>query len=225
MRAQGHVDGNPPAPHSADSQISVLLIDDHNVVRTALAQLLALESDICVVGEADNGRDGIALWRRHHPDVGIVDIRMAGMDGVETIQRIRTLDPRARLVVLTSAEASADADRAEAAGAAAYLTKHVAQDDILHVIRQVHAGTAGIRRGVCTTAGPVVTLSPRELVVLQHLRRGDSNAGIGRRLGITEGTVKCHVTQILLKLGATDRAAAVARGFDLGLLRAFTGPT
>lgn len=224
MRAQGHVAGNPPAQHKAHSQITVLLIEDHNVVRTALAQLLSLEPDIHVIGQADNGSDGIALWRRHSPDVGIVDLRMAGMDGLETIKRIRALDPRARLVVLTSAADPADADRAEAAGAAAYLTKHVAQDDILDVIRQVHAGRAGVRRGVCATAGPIVTLSPRELVVLQHLRRGESNACIGRRLGITEGTVKCHVNQILLKLKATDRAGAVARGFDLGLLRAVTDP-
>ena len=210
-----HLAGQRPA-----GAIRVVLIDDHAVVRAGLANLLALERDIQVLAQADNGVDGIALWRRHSPDVGVIDVAMAGMDGIETVRRIRAVDPAARLVMLTSSESHSDADRAHEAGAAAYLTKHVAHDEIVRVIRQVHAGRTGLRMGVRLGAASerADLLSERELLVLRHMRRGESNAEIGLHLGIAERTVKSHVTQILAKLGAPDRAGAVARGFDLGLL-------
>jgi DNA-binding NarL/FixJ family response regulator len=152
--------------------------------------------------------------------VGVIDVLMTGLDGIETLRRIRRIDPRARVVMLTSSEVAADAIRAEEAGAAAYLTKHLDHDRILDVIREVHAGHVGIRLGVRRGgAAPLAEpLSAREITVLKLMRLGESNAEIGRRLGIAERTVKSHITHMLLKLGATDRASAVARGFDLGLL-------
>jgi DNA-binding NarL/FixJ family response regulator len=205
---------------SAGRPIRVVLIDDHAVVRAGLANLIALERDMQVLAQADNGADGIALWQQHRPDVGIVDVAMAGMDGIETVRRIRAADPQARLLMLTSSESLTDATLAQQAGAAAYLTKHVAHDEIVQAIRQVHAGRTGLRMGVRAGVGParMEVLSEREFLVLRHMRRGESNAEIGRHLGIAERTVKSHVTKILIKLGAPDRAGAVARGFDLGLL-------
>ena len=202
-------------------RIRILLIDDHAVLRAGLANLLGLERDLLVVGEADNGPDGVRLWQKCGPHVGIIDISMSGMDGVETTRQIRKVVPGARIVMLTSSETAADAARSFEAGARAYLTKHVAHEEIVAVIRQVHAGRAAIKMGV--RAGPLPPtpdlLSVRELQVLGFLRQGMSNVAIGRRMGIAERTVKTYVTGILTKLNAMDRAGAVARGFDLGLLQ------
>ena len=201
--------------------IRVLLIDDHAVLRAGLANLLSLEDDLEVVGEADNGEEGLRLWPRLAPDVGIIDVSMAGMDGVETVRRIREIAVDARLVMLTSSESAADATRSLAAGAAAYVTKHRPHDEIVAVIREVHAGGTAICRGVRpqVATGAAELLTPRELEVLNFLRQGAGNAEIARGLGVVERTVKAHVTGILTKLHAHDRAGAVARGFDLGLLR------
>lgn len=209
-----------PAPgRRAGSSIGVMLVDDHAVVRSGLANLIGLEPDLRVVAQADNGPAAVELWRRHRPDVGVIDVLMTGIDGIETLRRIRRIDPQARVVMLTSSEVVADAIRAEEAGAAAYLTKHLDHDRILDVIREVHAGRAGIRLGVRRGSRPLAEpLSAREITVLKLMREGESNAEIGRRLGIAERTVKSHITHMLLKLGATDRTSAVARGFDLGLL-------
>jgi DNA-binding NarL/FixJ family response regulator len=210
----------PTPGRRADSSIGVMLVDDHAVVRSGLANLIGLEPDLRVVAQADSGAAAIELWRRHRPDVGVIDVLMTGLDGIETLRRIRRIDPRARAVMLTSSEVVADAIRAEEAGAAAYLTKHLDHDRILDVIREVHAGRAGIRLGV-RRGGPAPLaepLSAREIAVLKLMREGESNAEIGRQLGIAESTVKSHITHMLLKLGASDRTSAVARGFDLGLL-------
>lgn len=205
----------------ATTRIRILLIDDHAVLRAGLANLLALERDLVVVGEADNGEDGVRLWQTCQPHVTIVDVSMTGMDGVETTKRIRRLAHDAKILMLTSSESAADAARSLEAGASAYLTKRVAHDEIVAVIRKVHAGQKSIQIGVHPAPLPPrpELLSTRELEVLGMMRQGRTNIEIGRRLGIAERTVKAHVTAILSKLSASDRAGAVARGFDLGLLK------
>jgi DNA-binding NarL/FixJ family response regulator len=202
-------------------RIRILLIDDHAVLRAGLANLLALERDLVVVGEADNGEAGVKLVPRCQPHVAIIDISMTGMDGVETSKRIRRLAPDVRILMLTSSESAADAARSIDAGASAYLTKRVAHDEIVSVIRKVHAGHKSIQIGVRPASSPPQPglLSLRELEVLRLMRLGNTNLEIGHRLGIAERTVKSHVTAILTKLNASDRAGAVARGFDLGLLK------
>lgn len=202
-------------------RIRVILIDDHAVLRSGLANLLAFERDIAVVGEADSGEEGLRLWRETRPDVAIVDVSMAGMDGIETSRRLRSLSPGARIVILTSSESMIDAARSLEAGAAAYLTKHVGHEEIARVIRQVRGGASGIRKGVrqAPAGGGSAGLTARELEVLNFLRQGATNLEIARHLGRSERTAKAHVTAILVKLGASDRAGAVARGFDLGLLQ------
>jgi DNA-binding NarL/FixJ family response regulator len=186
-----------------------------------LANLLALERDLVVVGEADNGEAGVKLVQHCQPDVAIIDVSMTGMDGVETSRRIRRLVPDVRILMLTSSESAADAARSIEAGASAYLTKRVAHDEIVSVIRKVHAGHKSIQIGVRPLASPPrpELLSLRELEVLRLMRQGTTNLEIGRKLGIAERTVKAHVTAIFIKLNASDRAGAVARGFDLGLLK------
>lgn len=204
--------------------IRVLLVDDHELFRAGLANLLALQKDVVMVGEAGGGMEGVALWESKRPDVGLVDLAMEGIDGVETVRRIRRMQPDALVVMLTSSESAVDAARSFQAGAAAFVTKHLSPREIIDVIRRVCVGETRIQHGVreVAAAGPKL-LSERELDVLRLMRQGLGNAEIGRELGITERTVKCHVTAILAKLAAHDRAGAVARGFDLGLLEIARG--
>jgi DNA-binding NarL/FixJ family response regulator len=206
-------------------RIRVLLIDDHAVLRAGLANLLALERDLVVVGEADNGEAGVRLVPQCRPHVAIIDVSMTGIDGVETLKRIRRIAPEVRFLMLTSSESAADAARSIEAGASAYLTKRLAHEEIVAVIRRVHAGHTSLQMGVrpARAAPRPELLSARELEVLRLMRLGSSNLEIGHRLGIAERTVKAHVTAMLAKLNAPDRAGAVARGFDLGLLQVDPG--
>jgi DNA-binding NarL/FixJ family response regulator len=200
--------------------IRLVLIDDHPVLRAGLANLFSIEGGLEVVAQAGSGEAALRLCREHKPDVCLLDLSMPGIGGPQTLDRLREAVPSCRIVMLTSSESPADAERALAAGASGYLTKTVPFPEIVAVIRQVHAGATGICKGV-SRAAPAA-LSAREYSVLLFLRRGLSNPEIGRALGITERTVKWHVKAILEKFGETDRTAAVAKAFDLGILRAET---
>ena len=196
-------------------------MDDHPVLRAGLVALLQLEPDLLVVGQASTGAAAVQMWRRCRPDVCLLDLFMPDMDGLETLRRILEAQPEARVVILTSSEAPADADRALAAGAAGYVTKSLEHEAILAAIRAVRRGVRDIRKGVAERAGlgRAGLLSPRELEVLQLLRTGSSTREIARKLGITSRTVAFHVATILEKLGVADRVGAVAKAFDLGLLQ------
>ena len=205
-----------------DPKIRLLLVDDHPVLRAGLGSLLAIERDLVVVAQADNGEAAVAVWPTVHPDIALVDLFMEGIDGIETIRRIRQVDPEARVIVLSSSDAEEDAGLAMAAGARGFVSKTVGHEQIVAAIREVHAGATGGQRGV--RAEPLGAeselLSPREMEALVHLRKGSTYAAIARAMGISERTAKWHVTAILTKLNVHDRAAAVARAFDLGLLKA-----
>lgn len=208
--------------HEPRSTVRLLIVDDHPVLRAGLANLLQLEADFDVVGQAGSGEAAVRLWERLRPDVCLLDLSMPGMGGLESLRRILAIATDARILVLTSSESAADARLALQAGACGYLTKNVEHAEIVSTIREAHAGGRGLCRGVPTrldSPAPAM-LSPRELDVLHLLRRGSSNLEIGGSLGITERTVKAHVMAIMEKLGAPDRAGAVAKGFDLGILRA-----
>ena len=208
-------------PMSPSGKIRLLIVDDHPVLRAGLSNLLALEPDIAVVGEADGGEAAVAMWAKVRPHVGLVDLCMESVDGIETTRRIRREHPQARIVMLTSSESADDAARALATGVAAYVTKTVNHEAIVATIREVHAGSENIRKGVrAVTRVADSLLSPREMDVLIQLRKGSTNAEIGAALGISERTVKWHVKAMLAKLHTSDRAGLVARGFDLGLLKA-----
>ena len=199
--------------------IRLLLVDDHAMLRAGLVSLLTLEPDLEVVAQADTAAEALRLWQAERPDVGVIDLRMASLDGLVLLERIRKLDPEARLVVLTSSENIDDARAARRAGAAAYVTKHVEHERLLEAIRGAHAGGEWTQHGLLRKPGrALAAVTDREHDVLCMLRRGSTNAEIGQRLGITERTVKAHVKALCEKLGAADRAGAVARGFELGLL-------
>lgn len=206
------------------SEIRILVVDDHPVFRAGLANLLASEPDFMIVGKAANGTDAIEQLSRCRPHVVLLDLSMPGIGGIETLRRIQAADAGVRVVVLTSSDSPDDVGRAMRAGAQGYLTKLADHAEIVAAIRDVRAGKRRLQRGLSVgEPGPAVGplgLSPREIEVLTFLRSGYSNLEIGRTLGITERTVKAHVAALLEKLQAADRAEAVARGFDLGILRA-----
>ncbi len=212
-----------PSFVSALPPLRLLLVDDHAVLRAGLANVLNFEPGLHVVAEADDGETAIELWRTHRPDVMLLDLSMAGIDGIETLQRLRREFPDARVLMLTSSEAPEDVRHALAAGACGYVTKTVRRAELVAAIRDVHAGRNVIGHavaGAIAAAQETGTVSRRELEVLGLVRQGFTNGEIGRLLGISERTAKAHVTALLAKLQAADRAEAVARGFERGLLKA-----
>ncbi len=203
--------------------IRLILIDDHVVLRAGLANVLSFEPGMRVVAEGDDGAAAIALWRQHHPDVMLLDLCMPGIDGVETLQRLRREFPAARVLILTSSEAPEEVRHALAAGACGYVTKTIHPAELMAAIRKVHAGGQVIGQAVAAQMaveqeGGVI--SRRELETLGLVRQGFTNAEIGRLMGVSENTAKAHVKALLSKLQAADRAEAVARGFERGLLKA-----
>lgn len=202
--------------------IRLVLIDDHPVFLEGLAQALARQRDLVVVGQGTDGAQALALWEEHRPDVLLLDLAMSGLHGLEALARIRKLHPEARVLMLTSSDDGADAVAALDGGAAGYVTKAARYDDLVAAIREVHAGGRPIGADVARRlaardrGGP---LTPREMEVLELLREGLTYAEIGQRLGVTQRTARAHVVAVKEKLAATNNAQAVARGFERGLLR------
>lgn len=203
-------------------RIRVLLADDHIVVRIGLAAVLALEGDIDIVAEAEDGAEAVEQFRACRPDVMLLDVRMPGVDGLEALRRLRVEWPEARVLMLTTSELDDDLRRSMEFGAQGYLLKTVPRAELARAIREVHAGRQYIPEGLARRLGELSQLrqlTTRELEVLDSMRRGLTNRDIGTALDISEHTVKAHVKAILQKLEAADRAEAVGRGFEQGLLR------
>jgi NarL family two-component system response regulator LiaR len=201
--------------------IRVLLVDDHSVVREGLRAFLELQDGIEVVGEAGDGREGVAAAERLEPDVVLMDLVMPKLDGVGAMHELRRRLPRARVIVLTS---FADDERllpAIRAGAAGYLLKNAQPRELARAVRAAHAGEALLdpvvaARLVEAVAAPPPReqLTPREREVLALIARGRSNKLIARELGISEKTVKTHVGHVLAKLGVSDRTQAALKARD-----------
>lgn len=207
----------------AATPIRLILVDDHVVVRAGLANVLGFERGMQVVAQGDSGEAAVELWRKYLPDVMLLDLCMPGIDGVETLQRLRREFPAARVLILTSSEAPEEARHALAAGACGFVTKSIHPGDLMAAIRQVHAGGQVIGQSVATQMAAEQHgghISRRELETLGFVRQGFTNAEIGRLMGVSENTAKAHVSALLTKLQAADRAEAVARGFERGLLKA-----
>lgn len=207
--------------------IRLMLVDDHPVMRMGLANLLGLSSDFEVVAQADDGATALELWKLHRPDICLMDISMEGMDGVETLRRLRKSFPDARVLMLTSSKAAEDVHHAIEAGAAGYVMKNVKRGELADAIRAIHRGESliAVKPLPHASANGTAALSHRELEVLGLIRQGFTNAEIGRLLGISERTARWHVSSLMEKLDASDRAQAVARGFELGLLGVTSGPS
>jgi len=201
--------------------IRILIVDDHPVVREGLAALIERREDMTVVGEGNNGREAIDLFRRFTPDVTLLDLRMPEVDGVTAITAIREHAPTARIVVLTTYDSDEDIYRGLRAGAKAYLLKDTPPQELLDTIRAVHAGQTRIPPDVAAKLAERMTgpeLTHRELDVLRLLMAGKSNKEIAAALFISEGTVKTHVNNILGKLGVSDRTQAVTTALKRGLV-------
>jgi DNA-binding NarL/FixJ family response regulator len=199
-----------------EGRISVVLVDDHAVVRTGLAQLLSGAPDIEVVGQAADGAEAIEVVRETRPDVVVMDLQMPGMDGVDATRIIVGEEMGSEVVVLTSYSDSARIVAALDAGAVGYLLKDADPEDVLDGVRAVSRGESPIHprvaRQLLTTRaevpGSAVTLTTREAEVLELVRTGLANKQIARRLGISERTVKAHLTSVFQRIGVADRTQA-----------------
>jgi two-component system invasion response regulator UvrY len=201
----------------------VLVIDDHPLFREGLARTVGREPGFTIVAEAEDGRLAADLWRRHRPDVGLVDVSMPGIDGIETVRRIVSVDPHAKLLMLTSSEQQHDVLAALDAGAAGYITKSVRYGDLVAAIREAARGGRPLGEKIARIIASREAgggLSPREQEVLELLRQGHALQPIADMLQITERTVRAHVTALKVKLDAANTAQIVARGFERGLLTA-----
>jgi DNA-binding NarL/FixJ family response regulator len=201
--------------------IRVLTVDDHVVVRAGIAAMIANEPDIVVVAEAGEGAEAVERYVAHRPDVTLMDLRMPKLDGVSAILAIRSVDPGARIVALTTYDGDTDIHRALSAGACAYLVKDVLVDELVGAIRSAAAGKRVIPAAVASRLAeftPRAELTAREVEVLRLVAKGLRNKEIARVIGRTTGTVKVHLKNILEKLGVTQRTEAVTLALQRGII-------
>lgn len=201
--------------------IRVLIVEDHNVVRQGLVALLKVVDGLDVVGEAADGADAIAQFRKHKPDVTLVDLRLPRMSGVDVIQRIRMETPQARFIVLTTYDGDEDIYRALKAGAKAYLLKGMTSEELISTIRVVHEGKSHIPPAIAEKLAERMgaeELTPREFDVLEQIVHGKSNKEIAAELDVSEATVKTHINSLLGKLGVTDRTQAATAAIQRGIV-------
>ncbi len=211
----------PAEPPSAEPG-RVLVVDDHALFRTGVANIINQERDLRVVAEAGNGVEAVAAWERHRPDVTLLDLRMPVMDGVEVVRRIRALEPQARVIVLTTYDTDDEIARALKAGAKAYVLKDISADDLIACIRNVLAGKTYLAPAAAAKLAEGVThvqLTPRELATLRLTADGKANKEIASELGISERTVKTHLGHLFEKLGVTSRTEAIKVATRRGLVR------
>ncbi len=218
-------DATPPevagTTHAAPP-IRLIIADDHAIVREGLAAMIARQPDMTVVAEAENGKHAVALWRELRPDLLLVDLRMPELDGVGVIREIRAIDPKARIVILTTYDDDEDIYLGMRAGAKAYLLKDIPREELLRSVRAVHAGENPVSPAIAAKLASQMTghrLTERELETLSAMAAGASNKEIARALSITEGTVKTHVTSILQKLDVASRTEAVTLAAKRGLIK------
>lgn len=202
--------------------IRVLSVDDHPLLRDGIAMLIDHEPDMTMVAQASSGREAIEQYRRHRPDVTLMDVRLPDMSGIDAMIAIRAEFPEARVVMLTTFEGDAEIERALAAGARGYLLKTMPPDELAETVRQVHAGRKRIPSQVAAHLAEHMgeeRLTAREIDVLVQVASGGRNREIGETLGISEETVKVHVKHIMEKLGASDRTEAVTIALKRGIIQ------
>jgi DNA-binding NarL/FixJ family response regulator len=201
--------------------IRVMTADDHPIVRMGLKAIVANEPDMSVVAEAADGKDAVALYEQHAPDVVLMDLRMPKLDGIAAIRSIVEAHPGARVIALTSYEGDADVYRALDAGACGYLIKDMVSADVIGAIRTAVAGKRVIPASVAATLAeytPRIDLTPREVEVLRLAAKGLRNKDIARVIGRTEETVKVHLKHVMQKLDVEDRTEAVTLAMQRGII-------
>lgn len=207
-------------PHTMPP-ISLLIVDDHHLFRDGLVHALSDEPEINVVAQCSDGLTALDLWPKHTPDVTLMDVGMPRIDGVETTRRLISRHPGARVLMLTSSEEEQDALDSMEAGAAGYIVKTVALDDLLAAIRQVHEGGRPIGAAIArrlAASRPHEAFTAREVNVLKGLRDGLSTHEIARRLFVSERTARATVAIVKEKLAAATIGQAVARAYERGIL-------
>jgi len=205
---------------AVEGAIRILLVDDHPIVRAGLASIVNSQPDMEIVAQTDSGREAIELYATQQPDVTLMDLKLPGASGVETIRALRQRFGAIKVLVLTTYEGDEDIYQALLAGASAYIIKGMPHELLLQGIRHVYQGNVFLPAEISRAVGRRSdddALSARERQVLRLMASGNSNREIAVELGITEGTVKCHVGVILSRLGVKDRTQAVLialrRGF------------
>jgi DNA-binding NarL/FixJ family response regulator len=202
-------------------EIKVLVVDDHPLMRVGIAAIIDNQPNMMTVAQAGSGEEAVDLFQKHHPDITLMDLRLPQMSGVDTIRTIRRFHPHARFVVLTTYEGDEDIHQALEAGAQGYIIKGMPYDSLINALERVHMGgrflPLPVKRALASRT-PDSDLSHRERQVLELLATGNSNKKIGELLGITEATVKCHVSTILMRLNAEDRTQAVICALQRGLV-------
>jgi DNA-binding NarL/FixJ family response regulator len=201
--------------------IRILCVDDHPLLREGITALLASQPDMALVAEASDGLEAIEQFRKHRPDVTLMDLQMPKMNGVDAMIAICAESPAARFIVLTTYTGDVQVMRALKAGARAYLLKGLLRKELLETIRLVHAGQKRIPPEVAAELAEHAidnSLSSREVEVLRLISGGNANKEIAAQLSITEETVKGHVKNILAKLSANDRTHAVTIGLKRGII-------
>jgi DNA-binding NarL/FixJ family response regulator len=201
--------------------MKLLLVDDHFVVRSGLAASLALEDDMDVVAETDSGEQALSAFAAHHPDIVIMDLQLPGLSGIDATRQLLAAHPGARVLIFSTFARDEEILRALRAGALGFLQKSASRPDLLAAILSVTAGSQSLPPDIAARLRERLTrpdITPRELEILTLTSRGNANKEIAAGLGIAEDTVKQHVSRILQKLGANDRAQATAEAIRLGLV-------
>ena len=207
---------------SSKSPIRVFSVDDHPLLREGIAALVNSQPDMVLNAQAATGAEAIQLFKEHVPDVTLLDLRLPDMSGIDVLIAIRSQFPEARIIMLTTFEGDVEIQRALQAGARGYLLKNMPPNELLEVIRQVHAGKKRIPPEIASQLLEHMSdevLTEREIEVLKQVADGNRNREIAELLFISEETVKVHIKHIMEKLGASDRTQAVSIGLRRGIIQ------